>query len=255
LRQGVSLSMTSRRKDHDAQAAQRHHDLRADVKVFISHRDSTCDECHHELGHGAWIVPVGERGAICLTCADLDHLTFLPAGDTALTRRAKKRSRLSAVVLNFSRARRRYERQGLLVEEAALAQAEAECLADEQLRQRRKVRETERRDQLDERYVAQFAEFVRALFPVCPLGRERTIAEHACCKYSGRVGRSAAAKELREDAIRVAVVAHIRHVETNYDELLGLGHDRSEARRLVADQVDRVLQSWTGVAAGASLDR
>ncbi len=42
----------------------------------------------------------------------------------------------------------------------------------------------------------------------------------------------------------MAVVAHVRHVETNYDELLGTGYERSDARRLVAAQVDRVLQSW-----------
>jgi len=32
--------------------------------------------------------------------------------------------------VRFSRARRRYERQGVLVDEAALARAEAECLSD-----------------------------------------------------------------------------------------------------------------------------
>jgi hypothetical protein len=37
-------------------------------------------------------------GPLCLTCADLDHLVFLGAGDAALTRRAKKASTLSAVV-------------------------------------------------------------------------------------------------------------------------------------------------------------
>ena len=40
--------------------------------------------------------------------------------DAALTLRAKKNSRLSAVVVRFSRARKRYERQGILVAEDAL---------------------------------------------------------------------------------------------------------------------------------------
>jgi len=48
----------------------------------------------------------------------------------ALTRRARKHSLLSAVVLKWSRARKHYERQGLLVEETALELAEDECLAD-----------------------------------------------------------------------------------------------------------------------------
>lgn len=49
-----------------------------DLKIFISSRESTCNECHEELGSGAWILLAGEKGAICLSCADLDHLVFLP---------------------------------------------------------------------------------------------------------------------------------------------------------------------------------
>ena len=76
-----------------------------------------------------------------MACADLDHLIFLPSGNTALTRRARKHSNLSAVVLKWSRARKRYERQGLLVEEQAIKRAEAECLADDEVRARRGERE------------------------------------------------------------------------------------------------------------------
>ena len=67
-------------------------------------------------------------------------LVFLPSGEAALTRRAKKASGLSAVVVRWSRTRKRYERQGLLVEEAALEQAEQQCLADEDARTRRRCR-------------------------------------------------------------------------------------------------------------------
>src|SRR6266853_2783255 len=101
-----------------------------EIKVFISHRNSTCGECLEDLGSKAWITLVREKGALCLSCADLDHLVFLPSGDAALTRRARKYSRLSAVVLKWSRARRHYERQGLMVEEEALDLAEEECLGD-----------------------------------------------------------------------------------------------------------------------------
>ena len=84
--------------------------------MFISTTDSKCDECGEDLGRKAWITLVEGKGALCLSCADLDHLVFLPSGSAALTRRAKKHSTLSAVVLKWSRARKRYERQGLLVE-------------------------------------------------------------------------------------------------------------------------------------------
>ena len=102
---------------------------KTDLKVFISSRDSTCDECGEQLGRHAWITLQEDKGALCLSCADLDHLLFLPAGDAALTRRSRKYSTLTAVVLKWSRARKRYERQGLLVESEALEQAEVECLA------------------------------------------------------------------------------------------------------------------------------
>jgi hypothetical protein len=62
-------------------------------------------------------------GPVCLRCVGLDDLEFLPAGDALLTRRAKARSTRFAVVVRFSRTRRRYERQGLLVEPQALVDA------------------------------------------------------------------------------------------------------------------------------------
>jgi len=80
--------------------------------------------------------------------------------------------------------------------------------------------------------------------PYCPPGREALVAEHACRKYSGRVGRSAAAKELDEQAVRLAVTAHVRHVETNYDELLSSMFERSEARMMVRDAVAEILEMW-----------
>src|SRR2546426_9835949 len=97
-----------------------------EIKVFISHRESVCDECHEELGKKAWITLIRDKGALCLACADLDHLSFV--------------------------------------------------------------------------------------------------------KYSGRVGRSASAKSLADEAVRLAVIAHVRHAETDYDTLLAKGYERQEAR-------------------------
>ncbi len=213
------------------------------LKVFIASRDVTCEECGKELGTRAWIFLTGPK-AVCLACADLDHLVFLPAGDAALTRRAKKHSRLSAVVLKWSKARKRYERQGLLVEEPALEQAETECLADAEAREAKQLRAAERRERLDEEYVRAFARRIRDLYPGCPPKREYVIAEHACLKYSGRVGRSAAAKDLDENAIRLAVIAHIRHSQTEYDSLLNSGGDRHMARAAVRREVDDILDGW-----------
>lgn len=217
---------------------------RFEIKIFISGRDSSCDECKEELGRSAWIRLVEGKGALCLACADLDHLIYLPSGDAALTRRARKYSTLSAVVLKWSRARKRYERQGLLVDEEAVDQAQSECLADAELREARAERRAERAERLDAAYVERFAAEVRARYPHCPPGRERVIAEHACRKYSGRVGRTSAAKAFTPHAIDLAVRAHVRHADTHYVKLLSKGVDRLDARRLMGPKVDEVLEAW-----------
>lgn len=217
-----------------------------DLKVFVSSRDSECSECGEKLGHQAWITLVEGQGALCLACADLDHLVFLPAGDAALTRRAGKYSTLAAVVLKWSRARKRYERQGLLVEETALERAEQECLADAEARALRQEREAARRAEQDQEYLRRFAARVRELYPACPVGRELEIAKHACEKYSGRVGRSAKAKALDEKAVQLAVIAHTRHAETRYDQLLAQSWERSLAREAVSEKIREILACWQG---------
>lgn len=93
-----------------------------DLVVISPLKDWTCARCG---AAGGGLLLMDDAGPLCMGCADLDHLAYLPAGDAGLTRRARKLSGLSAVVVRFSRARRRYERQGVLVEEEALAAAEA----------------------------------------------------------------------------------------------------------------------------------
>jgi hypothetical protein len=183
-------------------------------------------------------------GPLCLTCAEMDHLVYLPAGDAALTRRAKAASRLSAVVVRFSRARKRYERQGVLVEEDALAAAEEQCLADEEARARRRERAAALRAGADAELERRFAAEIARLFPGCPADRADAIARHAVVRGSGRVGRSAAGRAVDPSAVELAVVASVRHRDTDYDDLLMSGADRADARDRVRDQVDDVLERW-----------
>ena len=89
------------------------------IVVFSILKPSVCAECGAELWKGSFLRMEKEK-PLCLECADLDHLVFLPRGDVALTRRSRKYSVLSAVVVRFSRSRKRYERQGLLIESGAL---------------------------------------------------------------------------------------------------------------------------------------
>lgn len=202
----------------------------------------TCAECGGDGG----LVVMEEQGPICMRCADMDHLVFLPSGDAALTRRAKKASRLAAIVVRFSRTRKRYERQGILVEEAALERAEAECLADADARARRREREQARRAQEDVAFQEQLAGEVQRLYPGCPAERAEAIARRAGARGSGRIGRSAAGRALDPRAIELAVIAAVRHQDTDYDDLLMSGMDRGDARARVRGEVDRVLGEWAG---------
>jgi len=224
-------------------SAQERPDQREPV-VFIVRRDTQCGQCGEELGHGCWITLRGGK-ALCLECAELDHMEFLRRGDAALTRRANKHSRVSIAVVEWSRTRKQYERQGFLVEPGAIEKAEEECLADAEARARQRRRHAERAAVLDAGYVAEFARHVRERYPGCPEKEARQIAEHACLKHSGRVGRSAAAKRFDPEAIELAVRAHIRHAHTRYDELLFSGWDREEARCAVADGADEVARAWS----------
>jgi hypothetical protein len=216
-----------------------------EIVVFSIVRDSVCAECGEALGKGRFLRLEAER-PLCLACADLDHLVYLPRGDVALTRRASRYSTLRAIVVRFSRSRRRYERQGVLVEEHALARAEQECLSDAEARGLARARAAERRQELDDDYIRAFARRVAEMFPGCPAEEQRSIAEHACQKYSGRVGRSAAAKEFQANAVVFAVRAHVRHAHTVYDQLLERGVTRDEARALVAAAVATLLDQWQG---------
>jgi hypothetical protein len=81
--------------------------------------------CHRCGGTGDLLM-MENPGPACLRCAGLDDLEFLPAGDASLTRRVKAGSARHAVVVRFSRSRKRYERQGLLGEPRALRDAQGE---------------------------------------------------------------------------------------------------------------------------------
>ncbi|MER5935436.1 DUF2293 domain-containing protein [Streptomyces sp. NPDC002054] len=209
--------------------------------VFEPLKQISCAECRH----GPLPHLVRESGVPrCLDCADLGHLVYLPRGHAALTRRAREGSSLCAVVVRFNKRRRRYERQGLLVEEGALARAERSCLADADARARHRDRARARRAAEDLRFTAAFAAEIRRLFPGCPADRALAIATHASVRGSGRVGRSAAGRALDELAVSVAVRAAVRHDDTEYDALLMTGVPRFRARARLAPQIDTILDAW-----------
>jgi hypothetical protein len=111
--QWVSPDLWAREADRVRAAANEPPDL-----VVVDALDRwTCGSCG-TAGTGLLLMQDDEPH--CLPCVQLDHLVYLPAGDAGRTRRARKASNLTAVVVRFSRTRKRYERQGLLVEPQAL---------------------------------------------------------------------------------------------------------------------------------------
>jgi hypothetical protein len=146
--------------------------------------------------------------------------------------------------VRFSRSRKRYERQGILVEEGALERAERECLADEEARARRREREAARRAEADLVLQANVAREIERLFPGCPGERAQAIARHTGARGSGRVGRTTAGRALDSEAIALAVAASVRHLDTRYDELLMSGMSRAEARERVRPEVEWILDRW-----------
>jgi len=218
--------------------------------VYILRRNTECGRCKRELWDGEFIcLTAGE--ALCLDCSGLAHLEYLPAGDTAITRRAARYSGLTVLVMKKSAARKRSERQGILAEPEAIRRAEAESAADAEKRARQQAKAAERREKEDQQYIATFAQAILAEYPRCPPADARAIAQHACRKYSGRIGRTAAAKQFDRTAVRLAVAAHIRHTHTQYDELLTRHGDRHLARSEVKMKIQKVLEKWQRGAAGS----
>lgn len=218
-----------------------------DLVVWISHKASDrCAGCSGEVHSGILIVVRPVEGVRCLKCEGLGDLVFPASGDAALTRRATKLSTRRAVVVKFSRARKRAERQGTLVEEAALRAAEEQCRRDEAAREARAAKRRAKEAVLDAAYVDRFRARVLELFPGCPPGEAEAIARHACAKYSGRVGRAAFAKDLDPEAIGLAVRAHVRHAHTDYDERRDRGAPKWEARDETRLRVAELLRRWQG---------
>jgi hypothetical protein len=118
----VSPVLSEKKRERLAEKASRAPDL---VVVQPLNSEWTCHRC----GATDDLLMMEDPGPACLRCVGLGDLAFLPAGDALLSRRVKAKSTRCAVVVRFSRSRRRYERQGLLVEPPVLADAQRDIEA------------------------------------------------------------------------------------------------------------------------------
>jgi hypothetical protein len=106
-------------------------------------------QCHRCGGTGSWLI-MEEPGPACLKCVGMDDLEFVPSGNALLTRRLKAKSTRCAVVVRFSRARKRYERQGILVEPEILAEVQA-GIENREMRKEKREKRKEKREKRNEK--------------------------------------------------------------------------------------------------------
>ncbi|QDT12833.1 DUF2293 domain-containing protein [Planctomycetes bacterium K23_9] len=212
-----------------------------DLVVYVMTAEvACCSECDEPIHSRQHMYREADQ-PLCTACADSDYLEFLPSGNATLTRRAKKHSRLSAVVVCLNRRRKRYDRQGLLVTAAAIEQAENSMQDDAGQRACAAVA----CDKQDKKLVAAMVVEIGNQFPSCPAEAPAArIAQHTAEHGSGRVGRSAAGRDVDPKAIKLAVIAHIRYEHTGYDNMLMQGVARDEARRQIQLAVAENLAQW-----------
>lgn len=98
----VSPELSERKRERLAQKAS----APPELVVIAPLKDEW--RCHRCAGSGDLLM-MEPPGPACLRCVVLDDLEFLPAGDALLTRRVKARSGRYAVVVSFSKTRKRYE--------------------------------------------------------------------------------------------------------------------------------------------------
>ncbi|MFB1295730.1 hypothetical protein ACAG24_009465 [Mycobacterium sp. pW049] len=136
-----------------------------------------------------------DDSGLCLDCAGLGHLVFLPSGAAALTRRTEKAAPVSAVVI---RANTRNTRHGIIADQRAIELAAVECLPDGQLLPGR-----------DKDLRRDIADAIREEFPGCPRDRADAIAYDAALRR-----RHAHSGATDPDYIRAIVQDSVRRIDT-----------------------------------------
>jgi hypothetical protein len=78
---------------------------------------------------------------------------------------------------------------------------------------------------------------LRRLAPRMPAHEFSAVVDHA-------LDSRGLNKASPEAAAWLSLVAYVRHVCTEYDELLQQGYDRESARFFVADEIEGILSGW-----------
>ena len=165
----------------------------------------------------------------------------LPSGDAPLTRAVAKAAGRKRVYAVMEKRYKKYPPQQIGVwVPAGLIQAEKTRLAALRTPEHKEKLAKQRQDK-ENREIEAFRVAILQRFPNCPPAEAEEIAFHTCQTGSGRVGRSSVV----DDPVWAAVVAHIRHVHTEYEDLLDeFGYEQFEAREAVRERIDQMLVLW-----------
>ncbi len=215
--------------------------------IYLTKKETLkCSACKRPVQLGqAYVAETENHRGTCLSCSPFAKAAFLEPGNAALTRRSKKHSSYCGILFKWNRRRKRFERKGQYVEAKAIAMAQIECEEDAKKRAMKNEKAAIKRIAEDKIYVEAFSVAIRERYPNCPKNREVAIAKHACEKYSGRVGRTANAKQFDGEMIDLAVEAHIRHKETNYDSQFNKGITKRAIRSNVKQDITKILHKWS----------
>ncbi|POS74438.1 hypothetical protein DHEL01_v207161 [Diaporthe helianthi] len=96
----------------------------------------------------------------------------------------------------------------------------------------------------DEGIAKGFEKDIMREFPNIPSNSLRNVLKIALEKGKGKVGRTGKLDMQRK--VHLAVRAHIRHCETDYDKLLRSGVAREDARQRIEAKIQEVCRAWGG---------
>ncbi|MCV7298257.1 DUF2293 domain-containing protein [Mycobacterium barrassiae] len=101
----------------------------------------------------------------------------------------------------------------------------------------------------DRKFRLRFVDAIREQFPGCSADRADAIALHEAVRTSGELGQRYTQRSSDPEAVRLAVAASVRHLNTEYDALLAAGADRESAHARVRDRIEDIMNAWRdGVA-------
>ncbi|RMZ68076.1 alanine and arginine rich [Pyrenophora seminiperda CCB06] len=164
--------------------------------------------------------------------------TFLPKGDRYKTLHSRKLTHTANLPLYIVVSEKKP--LGIRIPSSILKQVNLQ--AKETLSTRRAA--TSKRDASD---VAKAVAEIAKQFPRMPVEERARVVRHGFKKHSGRVGRTG--RVGLDKKVVMAVMAHARHMHTEYDALLKGGMDRMEARKATWKKIDIVMKKW-GYAKG-----